>query len=211
MGEKFDGLIIIGVLIEYLFFDQVIYWDELQQVFDWIQMYVYLIFGVCWGGMVMVWYFNGLEKYVLDRKVFGCFWYCNMVFVSFYLWGFLDDVLVLVSCWIEVWQDQVDVILVLCMLIVLDQVGLCLLEDVGWCVFYVFNYFEYDSMMLKDEYDRDVVVGKLINVLVNYYFDDDFCQLFSNCWCSYVYLFYGNWINEIYQIMYYDMVKIGSE
>lgn len=35
-GEKFDGLIIIGVLIEYLFFEEVIYWDEFQFVFDWI-------------------------------------------------------------------------------------------------------------------------------------------------------------------------------
>lgn len=74
IGEKFDGLIIIGVLIEYLLFEEVIYWDEFCEVFDWIQIYVYLILGVCWGGMVMIYYFYGVKKYILDVKVFGCFW-----------------------------------------------------------------------------------------------------------------------------------------
>ena len=39
-GEKFDGLIITGAPIEHLPFDQVTYWDELKQVFDWTQIYL---------------------------------------------------------------------------------------------------------------------------------------------------------------------------
>ncbi|MGB0440895.1 MAG: homoserine O-acetyltransferase/O-succinyltransferase family protein, partial [Paracoccaceae bacterium] len=34
-GEKFDGLIITGAPIEHLDYDQVTYWDELCEVFDW--------------------------------------------------------------------------------------------------------------------------------------------------------------------------------
>lgn len=51
----------------------------------------------------------------------------------------------------------------------------------------------------------------LINVLSNYYFDDDFSQDLMNCWCSYVYLFYGNWVFELYEIILFDIFKIGEK
>ncbi|MTH65729.1 homoserine O-succinyltransferase [Paracoccus shanxieyensis] len=210
-GEKFDGLIITGAPIEHLPFDQVTYWDELQQVFDWTQTHVHSTFGVCWGGMAMAWHFNGLEKHALDRKAFGCFRHRNMAPASPYLRGFSDDVLVPVSRWTEVRQDQVDAIPALRTLIASDQAGPCLLEDAGRRALYVFNHFEYDSTTLKDEYDRDVAAGKPINVPVNYYPDDDPGQPPSNRWRSHAHLLYGNWINEIYQTTHYDMAKIGSE
>ena len=65
-GEKFDGLIITGAPIEHLDFADVTYWDELQQVFDWTQSHVHSTFGVCWGGMAMINYFNGVEKHMVD-------------------------------------------------------------------------------------------------------------------------------------------------
>jgi len=48
-GEKFDGLIITGAPIEHLPFEQVTYWDELQEVFEWTQSHVHATFAVCWG------------------------------------------------------------------------------------------------------------------------------------------------------------------
>ena len=57
-GEKFDGLIITGAPIEHLPFEDVTYWDELTQVFDWTQTHVQSTFGVCWGGMAMIWHFH---------------------------------------------------------------------------------------------------------------------------------------------------------
>ncbi|KGJ05140.1 homoserine O-succinyltransferase [Paracoccus halophilus] len=209
-GEKFDGLIITGAPIEHLPFEEVSYWQELRRVFDWTQGHVHSTFGVCWGGMAMAWHFHGLVKHMLAHKAFGCFRHHNMAPASPYLRGFSDDVLVPVSRWTEVRQDQVDAIPALRTLIASDQVGPCLLEDTAHRALYVFNHFEYDSTTLKDEYDRDVEAGKAINVPVNYYPDDDPTRPPSNRWRSHAHLLYGNWINEIYQTTQFDLAKIGT-
>lgn len=209
-GEKFDGLIITGAPIEHLPFEAVTYWDELTRVFDWTQSHVHSTFGVCWGGMAMAWYFHRLEKHMLDRKAFGCFRHRNLAPSSPYLRGFSDDVLVPVSRWTEVRQDEVDAIPALKTLIASDQVGPCLLQDPGHRALYVFNHFEYDSTTLKDEYDRDAASGKPIDVPVNYYPDDDPSRTPTNRWRSHAHLLYGNWINEIYQTTPFDLNRIGE-
>jgi homoserine O-succinyltransferase len=209
-GEKFDGLIITGAPIEHLPFEEVTYWDELSRVFEWTQSHVHSTFGVCWGGMAMAWHFHGLEKHMLDHKAFGCLRHRNLAPSSPYLRGFSDDVLVPVSRWTEVRQDEVDARPALKTLIASDQAGPCLLEDAGHRALYVFNHFEYDSTTLKDEYDRDVVAGKPIDVPENYYPDDDPSQPPSNRWRSHAHLLYGNWINEIYQTTEFDLMKIGT-
>ena len=68
-SEKFDGLIITGAPIEHLPFEDVTYWDELTQVFDWTQTHVQSTFGVCWGGMAMIWQFhNGPNLNLLGSR-----------------------------------------------------------------------------------------------------------------------------------------------
>ena len=209
-GEKFDGLIITGAPIEHLPFEGVTYWDELTRLFDWTQSHVHSTFGVCWGGMAMAWHFHGLKKHMLGHKAFGCFRHRNLAPASPYLRGFSDEVLVPVSRWTEVRQDQVDATPALKTLIASDQAGPCLIEDANHRALYVFNHFEYDSTTLKDEYDRDVAAGKPINVPENYYPDNDPSQPPSNRWRSHAHLLYGNWINEIYQTTEFDLAKIGT-
>jgi homoserine O-succinyltransferase len=209
-GEKFDGLIITGAPIEHLPFEGVTYWDELTRLFDWTQSHVHSTFGVCWGGMAMAWHFHGLKKHMLGHKAFGCFRHRNLAPASPYLRGFSDEVLVPVSRWTEVRQEQVDATPALKTLIASDQAGPCLIEDANHRALYVFNHFEYDSTTLKDEYDRDVTAGKPINVPENYYPDNDPSQPPSNRWRSHAHLLYGNWINEIYQTTEFDLKKIGS-
>ncbi|ADE85667.1 homoserine O-succinyltransferase [Rhodobacter capsulatus] len=208
-GEKFDGLIVTGAPIEHLAFEDVTYWDELQRVFDWTQSHVFSTFGVCWGGMAMAYHFHGVAKHLLDAKAFGCFRHRNLAPTSPYLRGFSDDVLVPVSRWTEMKQDELDRA-GLRTLIAGDDTGPCLVEDPCHRALYVFNHFEYDSTTLKDEYDRDVAAGKPINVPANYYPDDDPSQPPMNRWRSHAHLLYGNWVNAIYQDTPYDLAKIGS-
>lgn len=207
-GEKFDGLIVTGAPIEHLAFEDVTYWDELQRVFDWTQRHVFSTFGVCWGGMAMAYHFHGVAKHMLDAKAFGCFRHRNLAPTSPYLRGFSDDVLVPVSRWTEMKQDELDKA-GLRTLIAGDETGPCLVEDACHRALYVFNHFEYDSTTLKDEYDRDAAAGKPINVPLNYYPDDDPSQTPTNRWRSHAHLLYGNWVNAIYQDTPYDLAQIG--
>ncbi len=207
--EKFDGLIITGAPIEHLPFEEVSYWDELREVFDWTQTNVHSTFGVCWGGMAMINYFHGVRKHMLDHKQFGCFRHHNMAPASPYLRGFSDDCVIPVSRWTEMRQDEIDAA-GLQTLITSDEAGPCLVEDPQRRALYIFNHFEYDSGTLKQEYDRDVANGTPINVPMNYYPDDDPTKTPQNRWRSHAHLLYGNWINEIYQTTKYDLNAIGN-
>lgn len=209
-GEKFDGLIITGAPIEHLPFEEVTYWDELREVFDWTQTHVHSTFGVCWGGMAMAYHFHDVPKVMLDHKAFGCFRHANLAPASPFLRGFSDDMVVPVSRWTEIRREDVAQVPDLNLLIDSRDSGPCLIEDAGKRALYVFNHFEYDSGTLKEEYDRDVANGTPINVPANYYPDDDPTQPPQNRWRSHAHLLYGNWINEIYQTTPYDLSKIGQ-
>ncbi|MGC9371571.1 MAG: homoserine O-acetyltransferase MetA [Paracoccaceae bacterium] len=210
-GEKFDGLIITGAPIEHLEFDEVTYWGELSRVFDWTQTNVHSTFGVCWGGMAMINHFHGVPKHMLNQKAFGCFRHRNLAPASPYLRGFSDDLLIPVSRWTEMRQDEIDAVPGLRTLLGSDEVGPCLVEDPGHRALYIFNHLEYDSFTLKEEYDRDVASGTPIAVPVNYYPDDDPGKPPQNRWRSHAHLLYGNWINEIYQTTPFDLDRIGTE
>ncbi|MCH8467286.1 MAG: homoserine O-succinyltransferase [Roseinatronobacter sp.] len=209
-SERFDGLIITGAPIEHLPYEDVTYWDELTEVFDWTQTHVHQTLGVCWGGMAMLWHFHAIPKHLLSAKAFGCFRHRNLAPASQYLRGFSDDVLVPVSRWTELRQNEIDAVPALRTLIASDQVGPCLVEDPGHRALMIFNHFEYDSTTLKEEYDRDSASGKPINVPLNYYPDDDPLKTPLNRWRSHAHLLYGNWINEIYQTTPYDLANIGQ-
>ena len=208
--QKFDGLIITGAPIEHLEFEQVTYWDELQEVMNWTQTNVQSTFGVCWGGMAMINHFHGVQKHMLKHKAFGCFRHQSIVPNSPYLRGFADEFVIPVSRWTEMKQDEIDRAAGLVTLLGSDAVGPCLVEDEAHRALYIFNHFEYDSDTLKQEYDRDVANGTPINVPANYYPDDNPAKPPLNRWRSHAHLLYGNWINEIYQTTPYELDAIGT-
>lgn len=208
--RKFDGLVITGAPIEHMPFREVSYWDEMVEVMNWTQTNVLSTFGVCWGGMAMINHFHGVDKHMLDAKAFGCFRHHRVGRGSPYLRGFSDDLVIPVSRWTEVRQDELDQA-GLKTLITSDQSGPCLVQDPDHRALYVFNHFEYDRDTLKQEYDRDVENGTPINVPMNYYPNDDPSQPPMNRWRSHGHLLYGNWINEIYQTTPFDMAKIGTK
>ena len=208
--DRFDGLIITGAPIEHLPFEQVDYWDELKTVMTWTQSHVHSTFGVCWGGMAMLYHFHGVDKHMLNEKAFGCFRHRNLAPTSPYLRGFSDDVLIPVSRWTEMHQNEINNNPGLNTLIGSDDVGPCLVEDTRHKALYLFNHFEYDSTTLKEEYDRDIAAGTPIHVPVNYYPNDDPHETPTNRWRGHAHLLYGNWINQIYQTTPFDLNKIGK-
>ncbi len=208
-GEKFDGLIITGAPIEHLPFEEVTYWDELCEVFDWTQTHVQSTFGVCWGGMAMIHHLHGVRKHMLAAKAFGAERHRNLAPASPYLRGFSDDMVIPVSRWTELKREEIEAA-GLTILIDSTETGPCLVEDPDHRALYIFNHLEYDSGTLKEEYDRDIEAGKPINVPANYYPGDDPSLPPQNRWRSHAHLLYGNWINQIYQSTPFDLSLIGE-
>ena len=209
-GEKFDGLIITGAPIEHLPFDDVTYWGELKQVFDWTQTHVHSTFGVCWGGMAMINYFHGVKKHILTDKAFGLFRQNNMAPSSPYLRGFCDECYIPVSRWTEMRMNEIEAVPDLIPLLGSDETGPCLVQDPKHRALYIFNHFEYDTDTLHGELMRDKDAGKPILLPQNYYPNDDMTAPPPNKWRSHAHLLYGNWINEIYQTTHYDANNIGT-
>ena len=66
--KKYDGLIITGAPIEHLDFEEVDYWRELTNIFDWANVSVHSVFGVCWGAMAMLYWLHKIEKTILEKR-----------------------------------------------------------------------------------------------------------------------------------------------
>jgi homoserine O-succinyltransferase len=207
-GDKFDGLIVTGAPVEHLPFEEVTYWDELREVFDWTQSHVHSTFGVCWGGMAMAYHFHGVEKHLLPCKAFGLYRHQPAEPRSPFLRGFSDDLVVPVSRWTEVRQEETEAA-GLRTLLTSEEVGPCLVEDEARRALYIFNHLEYDSDTLKQEYDRDAASGAPVEVPHDYYPDNDPTRMPPNRWRSHAHLLYGNWVNEIYQSTPYELDEIG--
>ena len=203
--RAFDGLIVTGAPIEHLPFEDVTYWPELREIFDWTQSNVHATFAICWGAQAMLHHFHGVPKHHLENKAFGCFRHRNLAPASPYLRGFSDDFVVPVSRWTEVRTQDLPKSASLEVLMQSDQVGPCLIHDPSHRALYMFNHLEYDSGTLKEEYDRDVAKGEPIEVPLNYFPGDDPSRAPENRWRSHAHLLFGNWINQIYQTTPFDL------
>ena len=208
--EKFDGFIITGAPIELLNFEEVDYWNELQQIFEWTRTHVHSTFNICWGAMAAAYHFHEVPKYNLDQKAFGVYRHRNLNPASPYLSGFSDDFSIPVSRWTEMRSEDIRQHEELELLMESDVTGPCLVSEKLGKRLYIFNHIEYDSSSLKEEYDRDIAQGTPIEIPHNYYPADDPAMPPQNRWRSHAHLLFGNWINQIYQTTEFDLTKIGQ-
>ena len=92
--QKFDGMIITGAPVEKMAFEQVEYWDELCQIMEWSKTHVYSCFHICWGAQAGLYYHYGIQKRMLDKKLFGVYWHTVDRSSSILFRGFDDTFLV---------------------------------------------------------------------------------------------------------------------
>lgn len=69
-GEKYDGMIITGAPVEQMEFEEVNYWDEITDIFNWARTHVTSTLYICWAAQAGLYYHYGIPKYALDKKKF---------------------------------------------------------------------------------------------------------------------------------------------
>ena len=208
--RHFDGLIITGAPVELLPFEEVTYWEEMQQIFDWTHSHVHSTLNICWGAMAAIYHFHGVPKHALREKAFGVYRHHNLNPSSVYLSGFSDDFQIPVSRWTEVRREDIQTVAGLEILMESDEMGVCFVHEKAGNRLYVFNHVEYDSTSLSDEYFRDVNAGVPIKMPYNYFPHNDPGLPPLNRWRSHAHLLFGNWINDIYQTTPYELSEIGK-
>ncbi|MBT3558962.1 MAG: homoserine O-succinyltransferase [Rhodospirillales bacterium] len=209
--QKYDGLIVTGAPIEKMPFEDVDYWVELQQIFDWSLINVHSLFTLCWGAQAALQHFYGIPKYMLPEKRFGVFNHRVKDHTSLLTRGMNDEMPIPVSRYTENHREDLDAYPHLEVIAESDEAGLCLIHDTKLRHVHMFNHLEYDSHTLGDEYKRDLEKGDAIQMPLHYYPDDNPDAQPVNTWRANAHLLFGNWLNYIYQNTPYNIELIGAD
>lgn len=197
----FDGMIITGAPVEMLDFKEVKYWNELTKIFDWARTNVTSTFYICWGAQAALNHFYGIQKYPLDKKLFGVFNH-TINDLSFPLFrGFDDEFYAPHSRHTMIKAEEINKNPELNILSQSDEAGVYIVSSRGGREFYVTGHSEYSPLTLHDEYVRDMTKGMDIVELPKNYYKDDNPQLQPIVkWRSHANLLYINWLNYfVYQ------------
>ncbi|HFI0834703.1 homoserine O-succinyltransferase [Streptococcus sp. A34] len=201
----FDGLIVTGAPVENLPFEEVDYWQELVQVFDWSKTNVYSTLHICWGAQAGLYARYGVEKYQMDRKLSGV--YCQEVVGANnpLMRGFDDEFRSPHSRYTEVNAEDIAHLGQLEILSQGADVGLSILASKDLREVYSFGHLEYDRDTLAKEYERDCLAGKNPHVPENYFKNDDPTSRPALSWNLPAAQFFTNWVNyAVYQETPYD-------
>lgn len=195
----FDGLIVTGAPVETLPFEQVTYWRQLTEVFDWARRHVQSSYYICWAAQAALYHFHHVPKHQLDQKRFGVYRHRVIEPTASLLDGFDRHVPVPVSRHTEVRHDDLPEDADISVLAASDEAGLCLLESEADRAVYMFNHLEYEADTLRNEYIRDLAAGKPVPMPKNYFPDDDPTAEPMNYWRSHARLLFRNWLADIDQ------------
>ena len=208
--RKFDGFIVTGTPVETIPYEDVTFWPEMQQIFEWTRTNVHSSMNVCWGAMAALYHFHGVQKHLLPEKAFGVYREKILKPSSPYLNGFSDDFSIPISRWAQIEPADLAAHPEVTVLAQSEEKGVCIAEDSAARRLYVLDHLEYDATSLADEYFRDVNANVPIKLPNNYFPDDDPRIPPRNVWRSHGHLLLSNWINEIYQTTPFDSSEIGK-
>ncbi len=201
----FDGLIVTGAPVENLPFEEVDYWQELQQVFEWSKDHVYSTLHICWGAQAGLYARYGILKYALQEKLSGVYSQEVVKTDSPLMRGFDDAFLAPHSRYTEVTAEHIARQAHLEILARGQEVGLSILASADLREVYSFGHLEYDRGTLSKEYERDVAAGLSPQVPANYFPADNPTLRPRLRWSLPAAQFFNNWINyAVYQETPYD-------
>ena len=207
-NQKFDGLIITGAPVELMEYEEVDYWNEICQIMEWSKEHAFSTLHLCWGAQAGLYYHYGIQKHVLDKKMFGVFRHYVKNRKVPLVRGFDDIFYAPQSRHTEVRKEDIEKCENLTILAESDKAGVFLVIDKTGKQIFVMGHPEYDRLTLDSEYKRDKNKGLPIDVPVNYYPNDDDTQKPVLTWRSHGNILYSNWLNYyVYQDVPYEFIN----
>lgn len=206
-GKRFDGMIITGAPVENLEFEDVAYWKELEEIFDWTKTNVTSTLFICWGAQAALHYFYGIKKHPLKEKCFGIFAHKKVQDgeIEPLMRGISDEFHMPHSRHTIIYADDIKSCDTLKILAYSKRAGASIIKSEDNRQVFVTGHMEYDRDTLKREYDRDKAKGLPIKPPANYFVDDTCTEVKMN-WSSTSNLFYINWLNYyVYQVTPYKL------
>ena len=207
--EKFDAMIITGAPVEQLNFEDVSYWPEMTEIFDWAKTHVFSTLYICWAAQAGLYYHYGIPKYPLAKKMFGVFEQKPLLPLLPIFRGFDDVFMMPHSRHTEVHREDILADNRLTLIAESDDCGVSMVMAREGREFFVTGHLEYSPNTLDKEYRRDKDVRDDVEVPKHYYRDDNPANPPLVTWRAHANLFYSNWINYyIYQETPFDINQI---
>ncbi len=207
-NRKFDGMIITGAPVEEMDFEEVKYWNELKEIFDFAKTNVTSTLFICWGAQAALHYFYGIEKHLLDKKLFGVYKHKKLVNYERLLKGTDDRFFMPHSRHTTVYEKDIKKCADLVLIASSKEAGAGIIRSKDNKFIFITGHAEYDRNTLELEYKRDLERGLPIDPPENYYVNGKDGEI-KMCWVSTANLIYMNWLNHyVYQSTPYDIDKI---
>ncbi len=208
-NEKYDGMIVTGAPVEQIDFEEVTYWNELTDIFDWSRTHVTSTLYICWAAYAGLYYHYGVPKHALKEKMFGVFEHRSLSPLHPIFRGFDDSFYVPHSRHTEVRKEDIIKIPDLTLLSESEDAGVYMVMARGGRDFYVTGHSEYSPRTLDKEYKRDLGKGLPIHVPQNYYVNNNPEEGICVRWRAHANLLFSNWLNYfVYQETPYNIEDI---
>ncbi len=207
-NRKFDGMIVTGAPVEEKNFAEVKYWGELENIFEFARRNVTSTIFICWGAQAALYYYYGIEKHLLDKKLFGVYKHKKLVNYDRLLKGTDDRFYMPHSRHTTVYEEDIKNCKDLVLLASSKEAGAAIIRSKDNKFIFITGHAEYDRDTLENEYKRDLEKGLKIDPPENYYVNDDHGEI-KMSWVSTANLIYMNWLNHyVYQLTPYEIDKI---
>lgn len=205
-NKRYDGMIVTGAPVEKLPFEDVDYWPELCDIFEWAKTNVFSTLYLCWGAQAGAYYHFGIPKYLRQHKMTGVFEHKILKSTSPLVRGFDTVIHAPHSRWTEVHAEDIEKVPELELISVSDEAGVFIAKSTDSRHFFVFGHPEYDTDTLAGEFHRDTEKGLNPDMPKHYFPNDDPKQKPVSNWRATAQLLYTNWLNYyVYQATPYDL------
>ena len=210
--ENYDAMIITGAPLAHLEYDDVIYWQELKELFDWAENHVTSTLFSCWAAHAGLYHHYGLKRELRDDKLCGVFKHRCLFEHGALTRGFDDEFLVPHSRYGHIELAKIQNTPELAVLAGSEKVGAYLIKNQSGSQVFLTGHPEYDADTLQKEYLRDLDKSPDAPKPEGYFPNNDAKQKPSKTWQSHAFLLFSNWLNYyVYQTTPYDINLVSQD
>ena len=207
--NKYDGMIITGAPVEHLPFEEVDYWKDICEIFDWTRHHVTSTMLICWAAQAGLHYFYGIDKYPLEKKMFGIFDHSHSEAKLPIFRGFDDIFRAPHSRHTQILAEDILKVPEIELISQSSDAGVHMVMANQGKQLFITGHPEYSRGTLDREYKRDFEKGLPIDLPKNYYQANDPSKEPILSWRSHANLLFLNWLNYyVYQETPYDLHDI---
>ena len=192
--EKIDGLIVTGAPVEDMPFEEVGYWKELQEIFNWARENVRSTLYICWAAQAGLYHFYDILKYPLAKKMFGIFPTIPLKPELPIFRGFDDVFRMPQSRHTEIRSEDIERIADLEIIAESAESGVSIVRSCSRREFFITGHLEYAPDTLDTEYHRDLGKRDDVEVPKHYYRDDNPANGPFVTWRAHANLLFVNWV-----------------